>query len=158
MRNSDFILYHPSISVCSMTSRAFIIDGKLYKSHPNYLKSEAKAENLNFGHAPNLSKIVQSIEFMDTNGTLNVLNSSNSFQSDLDRKNTFAHYALQGLRETSNGLWVSAYLVLQRYRAGKKVCIWVRSLSFPVLLHDRVLAGLQSRLARLCHNSQLNRN
>ena len=138
MRNSEFILY-PSISVCSMTSRAFIRDGKIDKSHSNNVE---KSQTFTFGYAPDLTKIVQFIKFMDTSGTFNVLNSSNSFQGDLERKTTFAHYALQGPMETSDGLWVSTE------------CIWLVVCHFLLCyMQNRVLAGSQSRVTRLCHNS-----
>ena len=112
MRNSEVILY-PSISACSMTSRAFTRDGTFYESYPSYVNSMANnvTGTYTFGHAPDLNKIVQSIHFMDVNGTLHVLNSSNSYQGDLDRITTIGHYALNGPMNESDGLWVSANLV-----------------------------------------------
>ena len=108
MQNSDLILY-PSISACSMTSRAFMRDGVMYESYASYENSLANnvTGNYTFGHAPNLNKTVQSISFVDVNGTLNVLNSSNSYEEDKDMKTTIGHYALQQVNEP-NGLLVSA--------------------------------------------------
>ena len=112
MRNSEVILY-PSISACSMTSPAFTRDGAFYESYPSYVNSLANNETgtYTFGRTPDLNKIVRSIHFMDMNGTLHVLNSSNSYQGDLDRITTIGHNALNGPMNESDGLWVSANLV-----------------------------------------------
>ena len=40
-------------------------------------------------------------------GTLHVLNSSNTYQGDMDRNTTIGHYALNGPMNESDGLWVS---------------------------------------------------
>ena len=60
-----------------------------------------------YGHAPSLNKIVQSIHFMDANGSSHVLNSSNTYEENGDKKMISGHYALNGPMNESSGLWVS---------------------------------------------------
>ena len=84
-------------------------DGTWYESYPSYVNS---VENnltgiYTYGHAPSLNKIVHSINFMDVNGALHVLNSSNSYEENGDKKMTTGHYALNGPMNESSGLWVS---------------------------------------------------
>ena len=117
MKNSDLMLY-PSISACVMSSRKFMRDGVVYQSYPSYVYSVANniTGTYTIGQAPDLSKNLRTIKFMDVNGTRHVLNSSNAYRGHRNEKVTFGHYALTGTVSSvseSSGLGVSVIAINQ---------------------------------------------
>ena len=127
MKNSDLMLY-PSISACVMSTQIYMRDGAIYESYPSYVYSVANnmTGTYSFGQAPDMSKNLQTIRFMDFNGTPHVMDSSNAYRGYENKKITIGHYALTGANSrVSSGLGVSVKAINQMKKINFSFFRWL---------------------------------
>ena len=88
---SSSLLWYPSISVCSMTPYAHVIDGKIFESMESYetfRETNVSPPSYNIGAGPNVTEMLHSIELMDANGTEHEIIPSKDMQN---RETQFVH-------------------------------------------------------------------